>query len=479
MATIETIKSDGTGDYTSPQAWYDAHKGDITSDPNAPYIGELNGEEFATFTDMYGSTTDSSHYFHLRAMSGAEFKGDFAALGVATIKGDTNGYFLTVEDNYTRIEHILFGKSSFTDKQPFCIFVSGGSSNVIIDSCGVYSITTTATSSTRYIIGIGVSVSSSDTIVRNCMVGDLKGINNGGNTEIGGIIMHIGKLYNCSVVLSDSDSSIVGIWGENSSTIIKNCVSTVPSSETAFYFDTFHPPIHDYNASSDSTATGAHSITNINPTDEFIDTNPSTMDLHLKSTSQLIGIGVNLSSEFTEDIDNETIIGDWSIGADWFNPNVIIIPSTLEVPSSFLEGNIFYDYLLTLNINNIASQITSVNLKYDMKFLISLLNIISNTLDTDLLINTSSNLPINIQNIDSMLQSLSVKEGCGVSLNNIPLLSNLLSPNVFSKVILQLLSEEIISNTLEPTELYDYEDIGLRIYDGTQTIAIAVKEIEE
>ena len=166
------------------------------------------------------------------------------------------------------------------------------------------------------------------------------------------------------------------------------------------------------------------------------------------------------------------------IRVTYYSPSVIVTLSTLQTSSSFLAGNVFYDYSLTLNINNLVSQITSVTFKSDIKFLISLLNIISNTLDTDLLINTSSNLPINIQNIDSILESLSVKEGCGISLNNVSLLSNLLSPQVFSKVILQLLSEEIISNTLEPTGLCDYEDIGLRIYDGTQIVAIAVKDYD-
>jgi hypothetical protein len=73
--TIEKIQAVG-GDYTTPQAWYDAHKGNLTSDPNAPYIGEMAAEEFPG-VDMSGSTTDADHYFHLRAQSGAEFNGDF------------------------------------------------------------------------------------------------------------------------------------------------------------------------------------------------------------------------------------------------------------------------------------------------------------------------------------------------------------------------------------------------------------------
>ncbi len=75
--TIHTIQASG-GDYTTPQAWYDDLKGDITGDAAAPYIGEMAGETFTGLvTGTDSSTTSAARYFHLRAQSGVEFFGDF------------------------------------------------------------------------------------------------------------------------------------------------------------------------------------------------------------------------------------------------------------------------------------------------------------------------------------------------------------------------------------------------------------------
>jgi hypothetical protein len=75
MATVQSIKASG-GDYTTIQAWYNAHDGNITGDANAPYIGELYAEEYSAGATFATSTTDATHYFHLRAAEGYEFDGD-------------------------------------------------------------------------------------------------------------------------------------------------------------------------------------------------------------------------------------------------------------------------------------------------------------------------------------------------------------------------------------------------------------------
>jgi hypothetical protein len=58
MATIETIGPSGC-DYTTPQAWYDSHAGDITADLFAPYIGEIEAGTYAGWR-VWWETEDHS-----------------------------------------------------------------------------------------------------------------------------------------------------------------------------------------------------------------------------------------------------------------------------------------------------------------------------------------------------------------------------------------------------------------------------------
>jgi hypothetical protein len=70
---------------------------------------------------------------------------------------------------------------------------------------------------------------------------------------------------------------------------------------------------HDYDISSDATATGSNSLINQVSTDLMTD--PSVGDFTLKTGSNAIGAGTDLSAYFTTDITGATRTVPWDIGA--------------------------------------------------------------------------------------------------------------------------------------------------------------------
>jgi len=83
------------------------------------------------------------------------------------------------------------------------------------------------------------------------------------------------------------------------------------------------------NASSDST--GNTGLQNLSSADQFVNITEGSEDLHLKSGSDLIDAGTDLSSYFTDDIDGQSRTDAWDIGADE------------RSESTFLVGDLNYD----------------------------------------------------------------------------------------------------------------------------------------
>jgi len=341
MATVESIQASG-GDYTTPQAWFDAHKGDITSDANAPYIGEMAAEDFTTglvATDV-STVTDSTHYFHLRAKSGAEFKGDFDA-SYPVIKAhagfSSSAIELGATLNYTRIEHIVCGED---DSMNVGIYI-GSATHCLIDSVGIHDVTYSVNEQWGTVSG-GIRVETADyTDIRNCVVGDFSSENTkiDGDGYTFGIYVYDSEnvtVYNNSIQNMISIATYpfavgidLGHLVDHDTDIVKNNVVGTVTGGSALCFR-WSDAVHDYNASSDSTATGTNSITGITPGDEFTDTTPATLDIHLKSGASCRGAAVDLSGTFTDDIDGETR-DQWDIGADEYvvpaeaHPQIVMI----------------------------------------------------------------------------------------------------------------------------------------------------------
>jgi hypothetical protein len=334
-ATIETIGS--TGDYTSPQAWYDAHSGDITDDTNAPYIGEMAAETFGSQLWMGNSTTDADHYFHLRAQSGAEFNGDFA--GSYPLLSSDVPQIVVINDDYTVVENIVAGDVDRTGGSLDGFYVSQAS-NVVLDTVGVYNLSATHTDSI-HIHGItiaGVPEIKGKATIRNCAIGKLFGVFDPGKSgTLWGI--HVSndsttQVYNCAIegLATDSTVETHSAYGIEVADI--RCHTTIANNVIGSLDAPTIRGIYVEGASEDQvveltnnatidTSGGTNSQDNIVPADEFVDITPATLDLHMLVGGQCEDNGLNLlAAEYTDaptrDIDGDARPnpGTWSIGVD-------------------------------------------------------------------------------------------------------------------------------------------------------------------
>ena len=126
-------------------------------------------------------------------------------------------------------------------------------------------------------------------------------------------------------------------------TVIKNNIAARPLAwhsywQKCFGESGFSGSTHDYNLSTDSTATGTNSVTGESYGDLFVSDTGGTEDLHLKEGADAIGAGVDLGTTPTGvnvDIDgrDRDAQGDtWDIGADQYVAFVLTVtPSAATV----------------------------------------------------------------------------------------------------------------------------------------------------
>lgn len=306
MATIETIGSSGC-DYTSLEAWADAHNADLTSDPNAPYIAQLEPEEFDAGVDLTAEdslVTDSTHYLEITAKPGYEFKGDFYA-DFPIIKGGVGCV------PYTRISHVVFGKGGMA----YAVNLEGG---VIIDSVGMWQVSYSASNDKknvlvefvrRYTYG-GYTFASTDTVViQNCVVYDVSvhNSNTGGyGATFRGIVNSAlndtcpVRAYNNvidKVTLStdgtgDCVFSGIGDFSASdnfASTVARNNIigSQITGADTIHCIETSGEGsvVEDYNAVSDASGAGSHDINNIVSSEVFVSITEGEENFLVKESS--------------------------------------------------------------------------------------------------------------------------------------------------------------------------------------------------
>lgn len=350
MPTVETI---GTGgDYATPQAWYDAHKGDITSDDNAPYIGEMLSETFTNGLTMSESVTNSTHYFKLVAKEGHRFTGNFGG-SYPVIKGlGANDAILDIQDDYSRFEYFVVGNQSVSPTGPHAHCIKAYDGLLCqFNGVGIYNVTYNrdyAGSIVLYCFNMG---SMGQTLIRNCSVAacSVNNSNATNNATIYGFYTLLGTsvyYYNNAVqglTANAGGSSIVyGFYEQQTSSykIINNIIGTLTGDTTTCIAELLGSGEKDYNATTDSTG-GSNGQSLITPANEFVDINNTTIDLHLKPTGQCRNNGINLIEEsyigaplIDCDSTARPETGSWDIGIDYPFDSMIIIDDGSSVDFS-------------------------------------------------------------------------------------------------------------------------------------------------
>jgi len=169
MATtvVKTIGS--TGDYSTLHAWYDDRKGDLVT-RNTIEVAELLGEShyFKACLYMYGDTVDSEHYFVIRPVTGAHFRGDFGNLdGQAVIRPGPSWGGVEVFncfDSYTKF--IGFAVVNFSTFYTFFV----GLRDLLFSGIGISNNLGIYGSSTGIFIDC---YDGTNTVINNCVFSDL------------------------------------------------------------------------------------------------------------------------------------------------------------------------------------------------------------------------------------------------------------------------------------------------------------------
>ena len=141
------------------------------------------------------------------------------------------------------------------------------------------------------------------------------------------VYLYNNTVYHVKTTSSGKDAFCFNIV--DTDTILKNNIAARPvaasaSDEKCFGGSSFTGSTHDYNLSTDSTATGTNSVTGEDYDDLFISTGVGTEDLHLKEGADAIDAGVDLGTSPTNvniDIDGrdrDAQSDTWDIGADQY-----------------------------------------------------------------------------------------------------------------------------------------------------------------
>jgi len=133
-----------------------------------------------------------------------------------------------------------------------------------------------------------------------------------------GVYLYNNTVYN---VIVDGGATAHGISVNDTDSFLKNNISA-RASDDCFGESEFSGSTHDYNLSTDATATGTNSVTGEAYGDLFVNDTAGSEDLHLKAGTDAIGAGTDLGTSPTNvniDIDgrDRDSSGDtWDIGAD-------------------------------------------------------------------------------------------------------------------------------------------------------------------
>jgi hypothetical protein len=328
MATIEIIGSQPGDHYSTPQAWYDDHKGNIVADPAAPYIGQLRAGSYGPLV-MSGSATDAGHYFHLQAYPGDEFRGDFDASYPVVTASDGSGAACEVTDQHVRIEHIVV-RDARTLPGPMSGFRLNGADDYLLDGCGVHQMNGRSSAWGIEVLGCGGTI-------RNCAIGNLYCFGDKG-ASAGGIYINAAsfahRIYHCSFHEINAEGSgsysaaAYGLFaGGSANLVVRNCAfgtlrawGDSTGSYHAVWTISGYVPIADIDCNALSVSQSVYGTHNqwITPGNEFVDAAASTMDLHLRPTSVgcrgHAGSLAGYAGAPSVDIDSQTLGAD--IGCD-------------------------------------------------------------------------------------------------------------------------------------------------------------------
>ena len=156
-------------------------------------------------------------------------------------------------------------------------------------------------------------------------------------------------------------------------TFIKNNIAARPSAwhssyQKCFAESGFSGSTHDYNLSTDSTATGTNSLTGEDYEDLFVSVTGGTEDLHLEEGAAAIDAGVDLGTSPTGvniDIDgfDRDTVASWDIGADeYVSSATVVTPSAAAFVADAVSPTVASGLSLTPSVAALVADAVSPTL---------------------------------------------------------------------------------------------------------------------
>ncbi len=312
------ISSIGAGrDFSTINAWitylqttdFGSGAGVLTE----PHVGECYGQEFHENVNISGITTTSTNKVTLTAAVGARHNGTAHAVSSgnnARIKTDAVIAALRVRIPHCEISHLEVFDTGVAEG--IVVNSIGTAGEVSIHHCIVHNDRQNEVNS-----NYGIYVSDSNVTVkiyRNIVYG------------MGSYSINCANVASGSLVYNNTsyNNRLRGFSWNISNCILRN---NVAFDNDENYASTIG---QEYNASgsTDGTETGPASGTGSLPglitANQFSNISGyGTLDLRLKSGSDLLNVGTDLGSPYDADIEGDSMSGSWDMGADEFTPGLI------------------------------------------------------------------------------------------------------------------------------------------------------------
>lgn len=302
-APTEIVSDIGTGQtYTTIQDWATATAVHCVY-LNVKHVGIVHDvQTLAGQLNLEGAICDSRRFRELRCLDNTAYKsyddvGNSIELGTANVVYINEKFFRMSGFRIYNNEATASG-STFT-----CLKINDASA--LVERCVFYF--PSGSAGTRRCVE--VTSLGRTTTLRNCIcIGGAEGA--GANQAF--YVLGVGSRIQNNFVyrvrrgagaVHYTDTGVAGVIWEN------NISATLGATDFGFSIVAGYG---NHNASTDATAVGYGCISNIVIADEVVDV--AGWDFRLKSSSQLINAGKNLSLEFTEDFDQQPRSGSWEIG---------------------------------------------------------------------------------------------------------------------------------------------------------------------
>ena len=289
---VSTIRASG-GDYTTLSTWEAGEQGNLVSadEIRTAECYDDWGSGLNNSVAVAGSTTDSTRFMKITVANGHRHDGT-----------PQSGFFIYTSKSFS-------GAVSSTDAYTVVEWLDVTNTSTTLGIA--FNTSGAAQSTSSHIKCIGAADSVVFNTIHRCVSCLAWGIGNGFITPAGTGARYLSNCVAANLVLGFKFAA------DNSGVEVKNCVAynCTTSYENGGYVSA--SSTHNATSTGSDDAPGGDSVISVDSAD-FVDA--SGNDFHLASGSALIGVGTNLYSDFTTDIDGDTwpSSGAWDIGFDYY-----------------------------------------------------------------------------------------------------------------------------------------------------------------